>query len=440
MKITFNTHGNEKQKDCARAWIDPTITDIVYGGSKGSAKSYTGCSLIFGDALIYPSTHYFIARKELNDIRKFTVPSIMEVFSCWKIDQRYYKYNGQDSVFIMHNGSKVFLLEAKRIPSDPNYQRFGSMQMTRGWIEEAGQIEEEAKNNLAISCGRWKNDEYGINGKILQTCNPSKNYLYRIYKAHKEGTLPDHMRFIQALPEDNKMLVDGYLDNLHRILKGNEKRRLLFGEWEYDDDPNALIDYNRILDLFTNSQVVDKKADHYITADVARMGSDKAIIWAWRGWEAIELIEFDTSKTTDIQQAITTLKTKYKVPNSNIIADEDGVGGGVVDNLQIEGFVNNSRPIDGENYQNLKTQCYYKYAERVGSGGVYISTELSTVQQECIVEEHEQIKSYKSDSDGKLRIVPKDQIKRNIGRSPDYSDALSMREMFELDRSEFFFG
>ena len=40
---------------------------------------------------------------------------------------------------------------------------------------------------------------------------------------------------------------------------------------------------------------------------------------------------------------------------------------GVVDNLNIKGFVNNSKALKAEKYQNLKTQCYYKYAERLRS-------------------------------------------------------------------------
>jgi len=47
MTVTFNTHGNEKQKSAARAWIDSGITDIVYGGGKGGGKTFLGCSLIF---------------------------------------------------------------------------------------------------------------------------------------------------------------------------------------------------------------------------------------------------------------------------------------------------------------------------------------------------------------------------------------------------------
>ena len=90
MEIVFDTHGNERQKECVAAWLNPDILDIVYGGSKGSGKSYLGVSLIFGDALIYPGTFYFIARKKLNDLRKYTIPSIYEVFEHWGITKEYY--------------------------------------------------------------------------------------------------------------------------------------------------------------------------------------------------------------------------------------------------------------------------------------------------------------------------------------------------------------
>lgn len=446
MELDFNTRGNEKQKDCARAWLDNSITEIVYGGSKGAAKSFTGCSLIFGDAFIYPNTHYFIAREELNDLRKYTIPSIHEVFGLWGIPQSAYKYNGQDNYFLLYNNSKVFLIECKYYPSDPDYMRFGSMQMTRGWIEEAGQVREDAKKNLQASIGRWKNSEYGLTRKLLQTCNPSKNYLYGIYKKHKQGILEPHIKFIQALPEDNKMLPAGYLESLHQTFTGVQKQRLLFGNWEYDDSPDSLISYDNITNLFTNLQVRNENAEMFITADVARLGSDKAVISVWRGFEIVELIEYDISRINELQQGILTLKNKWNVKNSNILADEDGVGGGLVDILQIKGFINNSSPLPDpeseqtdqngkelkENYQNLKSQCYFRYASRVSKGGVYLSYELSSTQKETIIEEHEQIRSYKTDMDGKLRIMPKEQVKANIGHSPDYSDCFAMREWFEL--------
>ena len=177
MIIEFDAHGNDKQLQAAAAWIDPNVFDIVYGGSKGSGKSFLGCSLVGGDALIYPETHYFVARKKLNDLRKFTLPSFFEAFEMLGVSEKYFRYNGQDNFIQFYNGSKIYFLEAKFLPSDPTFARFGSMQFTRGWIEEAGEFEEDAKNNLFAAVGRWKNDKYNLTRKLLQTCNPDANVL-----------------------------------------------------------------------------------------------------------------------------------------------------------------------------------------------------------------------------------------------------------------------
>lgn len=436
MKVVFDTHGNDKQKQVASHWIDNSVSDVVYGGSKGSGKSYLGCSLIFGDAFIYPGTHYFIARKELNDLRKYTIPSIHEVFGHWGITSDYYRYNGQDSFFQLHNESKVYLIDAKTLPSDPQFQRFGSMQMTRGWIEEAGEFEEAAKNGLAVSIGRWKNDEYGLVGKLLQTCNPSKNYLYYdYYQKNKQGNLEAWKRFVQALPQDNKKLPDGYLEMLHRTLTGAEKQRLLFGEWEYDSDPSALINYEAITDCFTNN-FESLKGDRYLTVDVARFGSDKTVIGLWDGWR-VKLMPFKGLSVKETANEVLRQQVLYNIPLSRVIADEDGVGGGVVDITSCKGFVNNSRPLPNpitrqdENYANLKSQCYFRLAERINKGGLFIDCEDVEVKRQ-IIQELEQVKQYNMDKDGKRQVLPKEKVKEVLGRSPDFADTLMMREWFEL--------
>jgi len=435
VKVVFDTYGNDKQKLVAKYWTDQTTEDVVYGGSKGSGKSYLGCSLIFGDAFIYPETHYFIARRELTDLRKFTIPSIYEVFEHWGLNPKYYSYNGQDSYFSLHNGSKVFLLAAPYLPSDPKFHRFGSIQMTRGWIEEAGEFEESARDNLAISVGRWKNDVYGIKGKILQTCNPSKNYLYRnYYQRNKSGSLPEHIKFVQAFPEDNKKHPPGYLDMLNRTLKGPEKERLLFGNWEYDDDPSALIEYDKILDCFTNTFVPE--GEKMITADIARFGSDSTVIGIWDGLR-VKLIQYRHKSVSEVAAIINGLQNQYNVPNSRTIADEDGVGGGVVDILGCHGFVNNSSPLPNpmnlgtENYNNLKSQCYFRLAERINKGGLFIDCK-DIEMKNAIIQELEQVKQYNMDKDGKRQVLPKDKVKEVLGRSPDFADTIMMREWFDL--------
>lgn len=443
MNLKFNTHGNEPQKRCVQAWSDKSKTHIVFGGAKGGAKSFTGCKLIFGSALIYPETYWFIARKKLNDLRRFTIPSIHECFQDWKIDiKKYAKFNGQDNFFELHNGSKVFLLDVSYQPSDPIYARFGSLQFTGGWGEETGEWEEAAANNLQAACGRWNNKKYDLPPKFLETCNPSKNYLYRkFYKPWKEGRLEPWQEFIQALPTDNKMLSPEYIKNLERSLSNTEKARLLYGDWEYLDDPSALIQYDKILDCFTNTFI--PSGEKYITADIARMGGDKIVIIEWDGWRG--KVRFATKQTLDVTTTqIAAAMARNSTGRSNTLLDSDGMGGGPVDMLKVKGFVNNSRALpapipelDGkgnpikENFDNIKSQCYFRLAERINKNGIYLECETEEVKQ-WIIEELEQVKQKALDSDMKKGVVPKDKVKELIGRSPDFSDTIMMREYFDL--------
>ena len=139
-RLQFDTKGNEKQKEVARLWLDDSVTDILYAGTKGAGKSYLGCSLIGGDALTYPETFYFIARKTAADLVRYTIPSIYEVFTHWGITKNYYHFNGQYNFFELYNKSRIYLIDAKYNPSDPMYERFGSMQITSRLLSVDGRM------------------------------------------------------------------------------------------------------------------------------------------------------------------------------------------------------------------------------------------------------------------------------------------------------------
>jgi hypothetical protein len=448
-QLHFDTHGNEKQLRCVEAWLDPLISHITYGGSKGSAKSYTGCSLIFGDGFIYPGTHYFIARKKLTDLRKHTIPSIHEVFDHWGLTQNYYRFDGRDSFYQLYNKSRVYLIEAKWLPSDPIYQRFGSMQMTRGWVEEAGEFEESAVNNLSASVGRWKNDVYHLAPKLLQTCNPSKNYLYReYYQKAKKAALEPWKAFIQALPLDNKMLPKGYLENLIRSLNKNEKARLIDGNWEYDDDPAILIDYEKALAAFENTFI--EPGYKCITADLARLGGDRIVIIEWNGFRG-RVRSYKKQGLDETTRLLEAARMRLGCGKEDVLVDEDGLGGGVVDFYKCKGFVNNSSPLASpdappdyvdksgkpirENYDNLKSQCSFRMADRINKNGVWLEVEDEQTK-ELIVQEMEHVKQKELDSDMKKGVLPKKKVKEELGRSPDFWDAIMQREWFELTPKE----
>jgi len=443
MLVEFNTRGNEKQLQACEYWLDDTTEQILYGGAKSGGKSYLGCSLIFGDAFLYPETHYFIARKELADLRKYTIPSIHEVLNGWGIKKNQYKYNGQDNYFELKNGSRVYLIACTYLPSDKLFERFGSIQMTRGWIEEAGEVSEDAKKNLWISIGRWKNETYKLKKKLLITCNPKKGFLYReFYKPAANGELPPDKKYIQALVYDNKTASPDYIKTLED-LQGISRQRLLNGNWEYDDDDNALMPYDAITDSFTNSHV---KPDlrKYITADVALEGSDLFVIGVWHGWVLVKKYIIPKCKPKELVDFINKVKTEHGVPNSHIVYDADGVGayvGGWVSGAKAFHNGGSAINIEGkkQNYENLKTQCEFYLGEKVNSRSIWIKAldDDDKVKgkdsiKDMTIQELEQIKTVEGTKEGKLKLTSKKERKANIGRSPDISDMLMMRSIFDL--------
>lgn len=431
--ICFNTYGNDKQQQVAEYWIDNEVTDIAYGGSKGSGKSYLGVSLIFGDALIYSGTNYFIARKELNDLRKYTTATIKEVFDHWGLDDRYYKFNGVDNFYTLYNGSKVFLLEAAYKPTDPLYARFGSIQMTRGMIEEAGEVDGAAKRALQATVGRWKNDVYSLRAKLLITLNPAKNFVYEeYYLPHKENRLPPFRKFVQALPTDNKKLPKNYVTDLLKILTFAEAQRLVYGIWEYDDNPFAMYDYDTICNLFTNSYV-KAQGQKYISADVAYLGSDLFVIYIWQGFRIIKVIAIDKIDETQIGVKLRAVAEEYGVPHSNIVYDADGLRKFTANSLAkmeaAKPFINNSKPLKDDQYKNLKAECAFLLKEKLEAGEIFCE-DLTYKKQ--IISDLEQICREPADKDLKIALESKKSLKLRINRSPDFFDGLMMRMYFEL--------
>lgn len=455
IQLEFDTRGNTKQKKVAKYWNDKTVEEIAYGGAKYSGKSFLGCNLIFGNAFMYAGTHYYIARKTLSDLKKFTIPSIYEVFRYWGITDNMYSFNAQENIFTLYNGSKVYLIEAKDMPSDPLFDRFGSMQMTQGWIEEGQEFSQSAKNNLSATCGRWRNEEYGIPSKLLITCNPAKNFLYsEFYDPAKKGMLPKNRAFVQAYPQDNKAGDKKYIERLKNTLDANQQERLLKGNWDYDNDPAILIPFDAITNLYTNPSILSngKPAELYyrsdglldfgrvnrsefaISCDVARYGQDRTVIMLWYGLKVIGIWSYDKTSVPKVVEEVKAIEKKYNVPRTRVVVDDDGVGGGVSDYLRgCKKFVNNSKPIgkDDLNYQNLKTQCQYLLARLINAGSVGIETDNTQIQ-ELINQELGQLKTKDSDKDGKLKTIPKDEMKVLLGRSPDFLDTLTMRMMLEV--------
>lgn len=442
MTIQILLKPSKKQLEALNILEDNTTTEVLYGGGAGGGKSYLGCCWLIINCLKYPGSRWLMGRAILKTLKESTLLTFFRVCSTWGLKvNKDFKYNQMLGVITWINGSEIYLKDLFAYPSDPEFDELGSTEYTGGFIDEASQISQKAYN-IVMSRLRYRLDEFKLIPKLLIATNPTKNFLYtEFYKPKIEGKLLIYRKFIPALVGDNPYISKHYIENLNKLDK-NSKERLLYGNWEYDDDPSRLFEYEKIIEMFNKYNPPRSRTIRYLTVDVARYGQDRTVIVLWNDLHVMRIYSFKQQNLKETRLFLDKLINEFSVPISNISIDEDGVGGGLVDEMKgVKGFVNNSKQIElsqdqfkKTNFANLKSQCYFMLADYVNTGKISIAeTDLET--KKMIIEDLEQIKRKDADKDGKLQIIPKDEIKENTGRSPDFGDALMMRMIFELKRS-----
>jgi len=454
----------KKQEHAIFYLKDEVTKEVLYGGAAGGGKSALGVLWLIECCMKYPGTRWLMGRSKLKTLKETTLNTFFELSSKLGITDQW-TYNGQSDIITFDNGSQIILKDLFLYPSDPEFDKLGSLEISGGFIDECNQLVYKAWQ-VVKSRIRYKLKEYDIDGtptitlspyewdeegnpiawkrkdgtitkglipKLMGSCNPAKNWVYKeFYLPDKTNTIEEQKKFIQALPTDNPHLPKSYLESLLE-LDNNSKQRLYYGNWEYDDDPSCLITFERIQDLFTNTHV-EAGGQKYITADIAHYGSDSFVVCVWDGWILIDFLELKKSDPKDVEGAIRSYMTKHRVPMSNVCFDADGLGGYLKGYLRGSyAFNNGGRPLrvagKKEEYANLKSQCYFHYAKKVNDAEVFINCE---VPRDKVTEEHEYIKNDSIDTDGKLKVMPKQKVKEMIGRSPDIADALMMRSVFDL--------
>jgi len=417
---------HDKQKEAlSYLAIDNECRQLLYGGSAGSGKSFLGCDWQIKRRLKYPGTRGLIGRAELKKLRLSTMATFFELCTKYNlIAGKHFTYNGQDHVINWYNGSQIILMDLADMPSDPDFGRFGSLEITDYFVDEASEVSEKCVNILN-SRVRFKliND----NPKGLLTCNPHKGWLYReFFDAQRNNSIRKDRRFIQALPTDNPHISPVYIESL-QMLPDIDRKRLLEGDWDYDETKDRLYEYDDLLRCFRPSTNL---GDKFITADIARMGDDRTVIVVWNNLHAEKFVVLKHKPINEVVDTINELIKNHSVRLSNVLVDEDGIGGGVVDFIRCKGFLNGSKAVR-DNYMNLKSDCYFKLGELISSNAIT----FEGTHKDTIVKELEMIRREKIDSDGKLRVTNKEDLKKRHGLSPDFADAIMMRAFYELKKN-----
>ena len=334
-----------KQLAAFRILESPEITEQLYGGAARGGKSWYGCTWQIMRRLAYPESYGLIAREEHTKLTDTTLKTFFKVCSFLELELGVdYTFNGTSSIAYFNNGSHIFFREIKYTPKDPQFDRIGSYDLTDCFLDEAQQIHWKARSVLRGRLSVLSGKGWNTTPKMLYTCNPAKNWIYKdFYKPSKENTLGKDMSFISSLPGDNPFTEQSYLDNLAKA-DNITKQRLLFGNFEYDDDPNLLVEYDAILDLFENNHV--KGGPGYLSADIAMQGRDKFIVGNWSGLRCTIAVEKPKTDGKEVETDIRNLMNQFAIPSSRVVVDSDGLG------AYLSGYIKNVKTFHGGGIAN----------------------------------------------------------------------------------------
>jgi len=300
---------------------DTTTTALGYWGAAWWGKSYLWCRWILMMASKFPWTPWFICRAELKRLKQSTLVTMFKVFKedgikdkrkAW-VDYQWmrYEYREIEGKITLWNESVIYLVGLDHQPWDPEYLRFGSVEYTGGFFDEANEVphsgyeilvsrirasledfcphcasrvhdedfieEERIKNpnpankddervekNL-YECGICWAEHYWITPKTLCTFNPdmsrTREKFYVPWRDEEEQGWDT--KFIPALVTDNPFIPKAYITNLRRMKDKVKRQRLLHGNFDYDDSPWKLLEHDDIVEMFNRETEDQKLAKKY---------------------------------------------------------------------------------------------------------------------------------------------------------------------------------
>ena len=158
-----------------------------------------------------------------------------------------------------------------------------------------------------------------------------------------------------------------------------------------------------------------------IGADIARYGDDSSVLVVRSGLWVKSLLKRDKLSVTETADWANHI---YNISGADgIIVDTIGIGAGVHDILMQKGVFSvdgnfGFKASDENTYINKRAECYFRLADAVKRG-------LSLPENHELMEELLAI-GYEFRENGRVKIVSKDKLKEELGRSPDLADALAL--------------
>lgn len=167
--------------------------------------------------------------------------------------------------------------------------------------------------------------------------------------------------------------------------------------------------------------------------DVARFGDDYTTMHVRRGGASLHHESYNGLSTSETAGRLKQLAGEWgkhaNMPARNVAikVDDDGVGGGVVDQADDFNFIGlsaASAPLEPDGYPNRRSELWFATAERADEGNLSLVRLPEDVRRE--LRRQAMAPTWKLDNQGRRVVEAKDITKGKLKRSPDDMDGLNL--------------
>lgn len=271
-----------KQVEFLEAIFSGKYDFILYGGSIRGGKTFSGIGALIILCRAYPKSRWAIVRKDLQTLKKTTIPSF------WKVapDVFVKKYNQDLQVVTFNNGSEI-LFFGENYADDKELNRFKGLEVNGFLLEEVNELQEQTFYKCIERAGSNILPDNFKQPKpvIIATCNPAQNWVKeKFYTPYKNGTLRENWKYIPAKIFDNPYIPNEYLQSL-KNMPAFEYEVFVNGDWDiqlktggefyksFDMDRDTVeIEYNPEIPLHIS---FDENVNPYITATAWQIYGDE---------------------------------------------------------------------------------------------------------------------------------------------------------------------
>lgn len=416
--------------------------DYKYLATGGAIRGGKTLSVLVVFAILmrlFPRSRWAVVREDWTALQQNTMPSIEKVRTT--MGGWLGSVNHSTRTYTARNGSQLLLVPESH-QQDPDLNSFKGFEVNGFALEEANELQEATFHKTIERAGAWvipPTPEEQVRGEspeqpppvVLLTFNPSDTWTDTVFhEPYELGTIAAPYFFLPATIHDNPHLPASYLASLEELRHAAPEQydRFVLGKRGSITVPNQLIEPQWLV----NARHVPATSGPTTEAvDVARYGDDETVFARFDGNTLVELEAHHRWNIREVSDRAALRLAEHRIDADRYVVDTVGLGAGVADNLRAHGFnvrefvagagpIDRPGPVSFYRFADLRSQAWWEFREQVRTGAVRLEALDPKLTKDLTAPR------YEIRSDRTIRVEPKDAIKRRIGRSTDYGDAVVM--------------